>query len=172
MVAVDILIVSLSTNNNRYLLVLQDYFTRWADAVPLPDQMAGCIVTALIKFFCTYDPPQLLHSDQCWNFESTILTQVLQAIGIRKSRTTSYHPQGDGMVEHFNRTLLQLLRAYCMLYLKVTEKPTYFKCYTPIAQQYRSFSILTTVWKRSTCTARDLQACLRFSFLHCCSNTG
>jgi len=45
-------------------------------------------------------------------FESTILTQVLQAFGIRKSRTTPYHPQGDGMVERFNRTLLQLLRAY------------------------------------------------------------
>ena len=112
MVAVDILQVPLSTNNNRYLLVLQDYYTKWADAVPLPDQMAVHIVTAQINFFCTYGPPQILHSDQGQNFESTILTQVLQAFGIRKSRTTPYHPQGDGMVEHFNRTLLQLQRAY------------------------------------------------------------
>jgi len=112
MVAVDILQVPLSTNNNKYLLVLQDYFTKWADAVPLPDQTASRIVTALIRFFCTYGPPQILHSDQGRNFESTIFTQVLQAFGVRKSRTTPYHPQGDGMVERFNRTLMQLLRAY------------------------------------------------------------
>ena len=46
MVAVDILQVPLSTNNNRYLLVLQDYFMKWADAVPLPDQTTNHIVTA------------------------------------------------------------------------------------------------------------------------------
>jgi len=68
MVAVNILQVSLSTSNN---IVLQDYFTKWADAVPLPDQMAGRIVTALINFFCTYGPPQILHSDQGHNFERT-----------------------------------------------------------------------------------------------------
>ena len=108
----DILQVPLSTNNNRYLLVIQDYFTKWADAIPLPDQTASRITVELIKFFCTYGPPQVLHSDQGRNFESAIFTQVLDAFGVHKSRTTPYHPQGDGMVERFNRTLLQLLRAY------------------------------------------------------------
>jgi len=112
MVAVDILQVPLSVHNNRYLLVIQDYFTKWVDAIPLPDQTASRISAELIKFFSTYGPPQILHSDQGRNFESTMLSQVLHAFGVRKSRTTSYHPQGDGMVERFNRTLLQLLRSY------------------------------------------------------------
>ena len=112
MIAVDILKVPLSTNNNRYLLVIQDYFTKRADAIPFPDQSASRITTELIKFFCTYGPPQILHSDQGRNFESAIFTQVLDAFGVHKSRTTPYHPQGDGMVERFNRTLLQLLRTY------------------------------------------------------------
>ena len=56
MIAVDILKVPLSTNNNRYLLVIQDFFTKWANAIPLPDQSASRITTELIiiKFFCTY----------------------------------------------------------------------------------------------------------------------
>jgi len=66
----------------------------------------------MVKFFCTYGPPLSIHSDQDSNFESTIFTQVLQVFGVRKSHTTPYHPQGDGMMERFNRTLLQLLWAY------------------------------------------------------------
>ena len=36
----------------------------------------------------------------------------MEAFGINKRRTTAYHPQCDGLVEHVNRSLLQLLRAY------------------------------------------------------------
>ena len=53
-----------------------------------------------------------MHSDQGQNFESNLLKQTLEAFGTSKSRTTAYHPQGDGMVERFNRSLLQLLCMY------------------------------------------------------------
>ena len=59
-----------------------------------------------------YGLPTALHSDQGRNFESALLQQTLDAFGIRKSRTTAYHLEGNGMVERFNRTLLQLLRIY------------------------------------------------------------
>ena len=52
MVAVDVLEVPLSTKNNRYLLVIQDYFTKWAEAIPMPDQTASRITDELVKFFC------------------------------------------------------------------------------------------------------------------------
>ena len=112
MVAVDILEVPVSYRNNRYLLVIQDYFTKWVEAVPLPDQTAARITKELVKVFTTFGLPDILHSDQGRNFESTILRQTLDALGVTKSRTTAYHPQGDGMVERFNRSLLQMLRAY------------------------------------------------------------
>ena len=112
MIAVDVLEVPLSANNNRYLLVVQDYYTKWADAIPLPDQTAARITGELVKIFSIFGHPEILHSDQGRNFESSILAQTLQAFGVHKSRTTAYHPQGDGMVERFNRSLLQLLRAY------------------------------------------------------------
>ena len=43
MIVVDILEVPLSVNNNSYLFVVQDYYTKWAEAVPLPDQTAARI---------------------------------------------------------------------------------------------------------------------------------
>ena len=112
MVAVDILEVPLSSCNNRYLLVIQDYFTKWPEAIPLPDQTATRITTELTKFFSRFGLPDVLHSDQGRNFESTVLRQTLQAFGVAKSRTTAYHPQGDGMAERLNRSLLQMLRAF------------------------------------------------------------
>ena len=112
MLAVDILEVPVSRNNYRYLLVVMDYFTKWADAIPLRDQKAATITDAIVKLCCNFGIPDVLHSDQGRNFESTLFHQMLQAFGIHKSRTTAYHPQSDGMVERFNRSLLQLLRCY------------------------------------------------------------
>ena len=111
--AVDILTVPISTNGNKYLLVIQDYyFTKWATAIPLPNQSEATITSALINLFSQMRMPDAVHSDQGRNFESTILKQSLDAFGISKSHTTAYHPEGDGMVERFNRSLLQLLRTY------------------------------------------------------------
>ena len=64
-----------------------------------------------VHVFTRFGLPAILHSDEGANFESMILRQILGAFGISKTRT-AYHPQGDGMVERFNRTLLQMLRSY------------------------------------------------------------
>ena len=94
-IAIDILEVPMSYQHNRYLLVIQDYFTKWATAIPIPDQTAAVVTQELMKVFA------IVYSDQGRNFESTML---LEAFGIHKTWTTAYHPKGDGMVERFNRT--------------------------------------------------------------------
>ena len=69
----------------------------------MPNQTASWIKTELTKVFSVMGLPQVVHSDQGANFESTISKQTLQAYGIKKSRTIVYHPQGDDMVERFSR---------------------------------------------------------------------
>ena len=78
----------------------------------MPDQTAVCITNELVKLFFMLGLPQIVHSDQGKNFEITVLKQILEAFSINKSGMTAYHPQGDGLVEHFNRSLLQLLRSF------------------------------------------------------------
>ena len=63
LVAVDILKVPLSTANNQYLLVVQDYFSKWAEAIPLSDQTAPRITSELVKIFSVLGLPDVLHSD-------------------------------------------------------------------------------------------------------------
>ena len=50
MLTVDILEVPLSSHSNRYLLVVQDYFTKWAEAFPMPDQTAKRITDIRINY--------------------------------------------------------------------------------------------------------------------------
>ena len=59
------------------------------------------------EFVARFGVPESLHTDQGWNFESTLIKSKL--LGINKTRMTPYHPQSDGMIERFNRTPLSML---------------------------------------------------------------
>ena len=99
-----------SLAGNTYVLVVADYFTRWTEAYPIPNQEATTVARKLVdEFFCRFSPPEQLHSDQGRNFESEVISEVCKLLGVVKSRTTPYHPQSDGLVERFNRTLLDML---------------------------------------------------------------
>ena len=112
MVAVDVLKVPISRKGNQYLLVVQDYFSKWPFVRPMPDQQAERIVQILKdEVFTVVGPPKKLHSDH-GHFESKLLRDLCTAFGVSKSHTTPYHPMGDGLVERFNRSLLSLLRTY------------------------------------------------------------
>lgn len=77
-VALDIMgPLPLSDKGNRYLLVMEDYFTKWTEAVPLPYQEAITVINALIESVITkFGVPRELHSDQGSNFESNVFKEM------------------------------------------------------------------------------------------------
>ena len=99
-----------TAEKNRYILVAGDYFTHWMEAYAIPNQEAATVAKALVdQFFCRFSPPEQLHSDQGKQFESELIAEVCKMLHITKTRTTAYHPQCDGLVERYNRTLLSML---------------------------------------------------------------
>ena len=110
-IAMDILgPLPVTERGNRYILVVGDYFTRWKEAFPMKDMEAQKVACILVnEFICRMGVPDTIHTDKGRNFESNLNKELCLMLGIRKTRTTPYHPQSDGMVERFNRTLLNML---------------------------------------------------------------
>jgi hypothetical protein len=113
-VAIDIMgELPVTESGNRYILVISDYFTKWTQAFPLPNQMAATVADALVtNCFSLFGMPRWLHSDQGSNFESELFRELCKLLDIRKTRTVAYHPQSDGQVERFNRTMKQMIKAF------------------------------------------------------------
>uniref|UniRef100_A0AAV2LLM9 Gypsy retrotransposon integrase-like protein 1 n=1 Tax=Knipowitschia caucasica TaxID=637954 RepID=A0AAV2LLM9_KNICA len=82
---------------NRYILVIQEYFTKWTEAFPIPDEKAVTMAEVVAtEWVCRYGMPHSLHSDQGRNFESEVFQEMCLLFGIEKTHTTSFRPQSDG----------------------------------------------------------------------------
>ena len=102
-----------SRKGNRYVIVMADYFTKWVEAVATPDQEAKTVAEVFVQqFLAKFGAPRVIHTDQGRNFESRLFTEMCKLLGIKKTHTTVYHPQSDGMVERFNRTIGTMIVAY------------------------------------------------------------
>ena len=123
-VALDILgPLPLTAQGNRYVLVMSDYFTKWVEAVALPDQEAKTTADAFVTHFVTkFGVPMFLHTDQGRNFESKLFKEMGRLLGVKKTRTTAYRPQSDGLVERFNRTLATMVTAYASEHQRTWDK--------------------------------------------------
>ena len=102
-----------STNGYVYILVLSDYFTKFMEIFPLRNIEAQTVAETMFRgWIKRYGCPQEIHSDQGAQFESQLFLEMCKFLQINKTRTTSYHPQSDGMVERLNRTIKDMLSKY------------------------------------------------------------
>ncbi|CAC5395695.1 Retrovirus-related Pol polyprotein from transposon 297,Retrovirus-related Pol polyprotein from transposon 17.6 [Mytilus coruscus] len=112
--AIDILgPLPCSVNDNRYLMVVQDYFSEWTEAIPIPDTEAVTVAKKFVERIVTiFGVPLSIHSDQGSNFESHVFKEMCNILGIHKTRTTPFRPKSDGKVEKSNSTIETMLSAF------------------------------------------------------------
>nr|VZH96060.1 unnamed protein product [Spirometra erinaceieuropaei] len=100
------------SNGCSYLLTCVDRFTRWPEAIPLPDIAAPTVVKAFLsRWVAIFGAPSTITTDRGAQFESNLFQSLLSFLGCTRIRTTAYHPAANGMVERFHRQLKASLRA-------------------------------------------------------------
>ena len=110
LLAMDFLSIEKGKGGFENVLVVTDSFTKFAWAFPTRNQKATTVARLLWeKVLVNYGFPQRLHSDQGKDFDSRLIKELCKVANIEKTRTTPYHPQGNGQTERFNRTLLGML---------------------------------------------------------------
>lgn len=113
-IAIDVMGPVLATDrDNKYILVISDYFTRWTESYPMPNQEVETVANVVVREFISRSGvPRQLHTDQGRNFKSKLFQEICRIMEIDKTRTTPLRPQSDGMVERFNRTLEAMLSKF------------------------------------------------------------
>ena len=90
-----------------------DRFTRWPEALPMPDMTVQTVAQALISgWISRFGVPSTITTDRGRQFESALWQQLMQLLGCKRIRTTSYHPMANGMIECFHRHLKSILKSY------------------------------------------------------------
>jgi hypothetical protein len=103
----------MSNHGHKYILVIIDRFTRYAEAVAVTDVSAKTTAEAIAeRILCRYGIPEVMLSDRGTSFTSEIFSHMLKVLGIKQIKTTAYHPSSNGAVERFNKTLKKTLKLW------------------------------------------------------------
>lgn len=96
----------------RYLLTCIDRATRWIEACPLIDITASTVAHAFINTWISrFGVPLYVITDRGTQFESELFGEISRIIGFHTLRTTSYHPETNGMIERSHRSIKTAITA-------------------------------------------------------------
>ena len=98
---------------NRYMLVIIDYWTRWCEAIPIPNKESATVAGAFMRVWVSrYGCPMSILSDQGKEFDSALFKDCCNLMDSWKVRTSPFHPRCNGLTERLNQTIERMLAAF------------------------------------------------------------
>ena len=99
------------SNNNIYILVVIDCFSRFIELYPIRDLTAETAAKVLFQHFGRYGSATEMTSDNSRQFVNTIIDQLLQLLGTLHTLSLSHSHEENGIVERANKEVMRHLRA-------------------------------------------------------------
>ncbi|CAI4220518.1 unnamed protein product, partial [Auanema sp. JU1783] len=99
--------------NNTQVLTIQDSFTKFAVAIPMPIITAEVVMDRFLKnFVYIFGPPSRLITDRGSNFMSSKFQNMCKSLGIQHEPTLPHQKNSNGQVERLHRTIEECLTHY------------------------------------------------------------
>jgi hypothetical protein len=109
--SVDLIELPQSKLGNEYAVVFIDCFTRWPEAIPVPDKNFTTIIHVMKEYiFAKHGIQNYVLSDEGSEFFNQLVAEVCKLYGVTKVFSAAYHSRGNGMVERLNRTIEDRLK--------------------------------------------------------------
>lgn len=100
-------------NGYNYCLTAVDRSTRWPEIWPMTTMTAEAVADTFISgWISRFGVPTVVTTDQGRQFESSLFQRLMHLNATKRMRTTSYHPQANGMVERLHRQLKAALMCH------------------------------------------------------------
>ena len=134
LLTIDYMHLDRSKGGYEFALVCCDHFTKFVQIYATKKnnalEAAGKIYNDLVLKYGFFSR---VLSDQGGEFDGKLMKRLHELSGTKQSRTTPYHPQGNGQTERFNRTLLNMIRT-----LKEHEKKDWASHLSKLAFAYNA----------------------------------
>ena len=100
-----------SSAQHKWILTAIDYFTKWIEAIPTRQATDSVIILFLENNILShFGCPNKLTTDNATTFKSKRMIEFCDKYKIILGHSTAYHPQGNGLVESSNKSLVNIIK--------------------------------------------------------------
>ncbi|CAL8991156.1 unnamed protein product, partial [Prunus brigantina] len=100
-----------SSDGHSYILAATDYFSKWAEAVPLKEVKKENVVNFIkVNIIHRYGVPRYIITDNGKPFSNRLMDKLCKDFGFKQRNSSMYNALANGFAEAFNKTLCSLLK--------------------------------------------------------------
>ncbi|KAA3470703.1 RNA-directed DNA polymerase [Gossypium australe] len=112
-----------ASNRHRFIFIVIDYLTKWAEAASYANVTKSAVSRFLKKeIICRYGLPERIISDNVLNLNNSTTAEVCSQFKIRHHNSTPYHPKMNGAVGVANKNIKKIVGKMAETYKDWHEK--------------------------------------------------
>ncbi|GBM91533.1 hypothetical protein AVEN_83463-1 [Araneus ventricosus] len=94
-----------SVDNQNYILTIVDHYSRYLEAIPIPNTTSNTIIRHLNYYFSRFGLPKYILSDNATYFKSDEIVNFYESLRIEHRKSSIYYPKSNGLLERTHRVL-------------------------------------------------------------------